>query len=142
MNIQRLALKDYKDVMELWDRAQLPYKPKGRDNPDAIAKEMKTNPDFFIGAFEDNKLLGVALLSSDMRRGWINRLAVDPEYRHHGVAERLIVESEKALSKHGLRIFCALIDDWNVPSKRLFKKCGYIEHNGLKYFSKRESDEI
>jgi len=142
MEIRRLTIGDYKDVMGLWTEAQLPFKPKGRDNPDAIAKEMEANPDFFIGAYENGKLVGVVLLSSDMRRGWINRLAVDPAYRHRGTAERLIVESEKVFVKHGLKIFCALIDDWNTPSKRLFKKCGYVEHNGLKYFSKREGDEV
>jgi len=77
-----------------------------------------------------------------MRKGWINRLAVDPDYRRRGIAKTLIAESEKTLRKHGVRIFCAQIEDYNVTSRKLFKECGYVEHRDIIYFSKRESDEV
>ena len=107
-----------------------------------MATEMKTNPEFFIGAFLDNRLVGMTVMSCDLRKGWINRLAVDPDYRNRGVATALIVESEKMLRKHGVRIFCALIEDYNTVSKELFKKCGYVEHRDITYFSKRDSNEV
>ena len=103
---------------------------------------MRANPDFFLGAFEGSHLVGAVILSSDLRKGWINRLAVDPDHRHRDIAKALIEESEKTLRKHGLRIFCALIEDYNVASKELFEKCGYIEHRGILYFSKRDNDMV
>jgi ribosomal protein S18 acetylase RimI-like enzyme len=103
---------------------------------------MKENPGFFIGAFENGKLIGAVIASSDGRKGWINRLAVDPEYRRRGIAKALIAEAEKALRQKGLKIFCALIEDSNKASKELFRKCGYVEHRDIIYFSKRESDEV
>jgi ribosomal protein S18 acetylase RimI-like enzyme len=77
-----------------------------------------------------------------MRRGWINRLAVDPNYRRRGVAKVLVAESEKVLRKHGVRIFCAFIDDDNTASQTLFKERGYVEHRDIIYFSKRDSGEV
>ena len=142
MEIRRLTINDYKEMVRLWLTATLPFKPKGRDSKKAIAVEMKENPDFFLGAFEDTLLVGTVIISCDVRKGWINRLAVNPNYRHRGIAKALIAESERTLRKHGIRIFCALIEDYNAISKKLFKECGYVEHHDITYFSKRDSDEV
>lgn len=103
---------------------------------------MAANPHFFFGAFENDCLVGAVVLSSDMRRGWINRLAVDPRYRRRGIAQALIAESEKVLKKAGIPVISAHIEDWNVASQKLFRKCGYAEHRDVIYFSKRDSDEV
>jgi GNAT superfamily N-acetyltransferase len=142
MEIRRLTTSNYKELIELWSKASLPFKPQGRDRKETIAKQIGANPDFFIGAFEDGCLAGAAILSSDLRKGWINRLAVDPSYRRRGVAEALIKESERILRRRDVRIFCALIEDSNVVSRTLFKKCGYVEHHDILYFSKRDDDMV
>lgn len=142
MEIRKLTIENYEEIVRLWRKANLPFKPNGRDSKDAIAVQMRANPEFFLGVFEDNRLVGVAVLSSDMRRGWINRLAIDPDYRNRGFAKALISESERIFRKHGLGIFCALIEDYNIASKKLFKKCGYVEHHDILYFSKRDSEEV
>ena len=142
MEIRRLTIADYEEITSLWSRASLPFKPRGRDSRQAIATQMSANPDFFLGAFEGCHLVGTAVLSSDMRKGWINRLAVDPNCRRRGVAKNLIEEAEKTLRNHGLRIFCSLIGGPNKASKALFKKCGYDENPDVSYFSKRDSDAV
>jgi ribosomal protein S18 acetylase RimI-like enzyme len=142
MEIRKLTIDQYEELVNLWRRAGLPFKPKGRDSKEAIARQMNANPEFFLGAFENGRLVGAVIVSSDGRKGWINRLAVDPDFRRRGVASTLVAEAEKVLRKHGIRIFCALIEDGNEASKRLFKKCGYVEHHDIIYFSKRESDDV
>jgi ribosomal protein S18 acetylase RimI-like enzyme len=142
MEIRRLTISDYEEMARLWPRASLPFKPMGRDSKEAIADQIRANPDFFLGAFEDRQFVGTVTLSSDLRKGWINRLAVDPDYRHRGIAKALIEEAERTLKKHGLKIFCAIIEDYNFASRELFKKCGYIEHRDILYFSKRDNDVV
>jgi ribosomal protein S18 acetylase RimI-like enzyme len=142
MRIRELTIDDYEEITQLWSRAGLPFKPKGRDRREAIAAQMRANPDFFVGAQEGDRLVGIAVLSCDMRKGWINRLVVDPVHRRRGIAESLLAESEKILRRHGVRILCSLIDDSNIASKRLFKKCGYVEHRDIVYFSKRDSEDV
>jgi len=61
MEIQRLTINNYKEMVRLWLRAKLPFKPKGRDSKEAIAVQMKANPEFFLGAFEDNNLIGTVI---------------------------------------------------------------------------------
>ena len=142
MEIRRLATADYEGIVNLWSRTGLPFRPKGRDSKKAMTAEMKANPDYFLGAFEGGCLVGAVVIACDLRKGWINRLAVDPDQRNRGIAKALVSESEKTLRKHGVRLFCALIEDSNVVSRSLFKKCGYVEHSDIKYFSKRDDDRI
>ena len=142
MKIRTLTISDYDETVKLWTDAKLPFKPKGRDSKEAIAAQMKTNPEFFLGAFEDSHLVGTVVLSSDVRKGWINRLAVHPGHRRRGVAKALIAEAERILRKHGVRIFCVLIEDYNIISRKLFRECSYVEHHDIKYFSKRVSEWV
>jgi N-acetylglutamate synthase len=142
MKIQRLTIDNYAEIINLWSKAKLPFRPKGRDSKKAIEAQMETPPNLFLGAYQGDHLVGVALLTCDGRKGWINRLAVDPEHRNRGIAKALIAESERVFREHGIAIFCSLIDDDNSASKELFKRCGYVEHHDIIYFSKRDSDEV
>jgi ribosomal protein S18 acetylase RimI-like enzyme len=142
MEIRRLTINDYEEMVKLWIKAKLPFKPKGRDSRKAITAQMKAKPKFFLGAFEDGLLIGTVIMSCDLRKGWINRLAVDPDFKRRGIAKALIAESEKILRRHGIRIFCVLIEGHNTVSKKLFKNCNYVEGSDIIYFSKRDSDEV
>ncbi len=142
MEIRKLTRNDYEEIVRLWSKAKLPFKTKGRDSKKVIAAQMDANPDFFLGAFENNQLVGTVIVSCDTRKGWINRLVVDPNYRRRGIAKALIAECEKVLRKYGVKIFCALIEDYNNVSRELFKECGYVEHRDIIYFSKRDNAEV
>jgi N-acetylglutamate synthase len=140
MKIRTLTIKDYHELIKLWERAKLPIKPRGRDRKTHIAREMRDNPDFFIGAFDGKLMAGAVLASHDGRKGWLNRIAVDPDYRGHGIAQRLTLAGEKALRRHGIRIFGLLIHGYNKASLALAKKMGYLLHTDIMYLSKRDSE--
>lgn len=67
----------------------------------------------------------MVLGTHDTRKGWINRLAVHPEYRRHGLAERLVHRCERLFRREGLEVFAALIDPDNPASLGFFQKLGY-----------------
>ncbi len=143
IEIRTLTIKDYEAMVELWKRAGLPFKPRGRDSKRMIEKQMKAFPEFFIGAFHEDKLVGVVIGSYDGRmKGWINRLAVDPAYRQQGIAQQLISHVEEALEKRGAAIFGALIETPNEESVKLFQKMGYIAHREILYITKRKNQEV
>ena len=142
MRIGRLTPEDYDEIIRPWEEAGLPYKPKGRDSRESMEKQMRANPEFFIGAFDGEKLIGTVIASFDGRRGWINRLAVHPDYRRRGIGRLLIKEAEKVLKKKSAWIICALIERENKQSLNLFKKCGYKPSENLVYVSKRESNLV
>ncbi len=141
MEIRSLSGAEYDAVIELWKRAGLPFKPQGRDSKGHMSKELRENPDLFLGAFEEGELIGAIVGTEDGRKGWINRLAVLPGHRRQGVARALIASCEKALRKRGRNIICTLVED-NPESLELFKKAGYIKHYDIFYLSKREDEEV
>lgn len=141
MQIRSLAIDDYEQMVQLWRKARLHFRSKGRDSRNAIEAQMKSGVVFFIGAFIDSSLVGIVIASCDGRKGWINRLAVDPSFRQQGIAKALIVEAEKVLRRHGMRVFSALIKDSNEVSKTLYRKSGYTEFEDILYFSKRYSEK-
>lgn len=122
----------------IWKRSGLPYRPKGRDSMPNLRKQLRENPQGFLGAFVSDKLVGVVLVSDDGRKGWINRLAVLPEARGQGVARRLITEAEDILRKRGRRLFCVQIEDYNLESMEFFERAGYKREDDIIYFTKRE----
>ena len=141
--IQRLTIKDYEAMINVWKLAGLPHRPMGRDSRENTATQMDLHPDFYLGAFIGKKLIGVTITSYDNRmKGWINRLAVDPAYQGQGVAERLVRTAEVSLKKHGAKIFCALIELPNDRSIRLFQRMGYSVHKDIVYVTKRESPDV
>ena len=142
MKIRKLTIADYPELIRLWARAKLPAKPKGRDRRVHIAKEMACNPGFFIGAFDHGLMIGTVIASHDGRKGWLNRIAVDPDYRRQGLAKILTMAGEKALRKHGIRIFGLLIHEYNSASLKLAKKMGYKVHDDILYLTKRDGDHI
>ncbi len=138
-----LTFKDYDAIINLWKQAGLQFKPKGRDSRQSMKQQMKAFPEFFIGAYYQEKLIGVVIGSYDGRmKGWINRLAVYPAYRRKGVAQHLTKAIEKALRKHGTTIFCALIESPNRESLRLFQKMGYTAHKDVLYVTKRLGEDV
>ena len=140
--IRKLTIGDYDDVIKLWESSSLPFKPEGRDSRQETTRQMKQNPQLFLGAFEGRTLVGTVVGSYDGRKGWINRLAVDPEHRGRGVAQLLIARIEMALKKKGARIICALVEESNLKSISLFEKVGYKTHRDILYLSKRESEDV
>lgn len=130
-------------MVKLWRRSRLPFKPKGRDSREAVQQQMRRNPDFFLGAFHEGTLVGIVVGSYDGRhKGWINRLAVHPLYRREGVAKELVARMENILGKQGAKIICALIEEQNQVSIRLFDKLGYVTSRSIIYLSKRESQDV
>jgi len=143
ITFRKLTIEDYDQMISLWERAGLPYKPKGRDSREAIKKQVEADPELFLGAFHREKLVGTVIGSYDFRmKGWINRLAVDPEYRGKGIAKRLVMEMEQILKSKGVVVIAALIELPNLASLNLFKKLGYTVHDNIVYVTKRESVEV
>jgi len=137
-----LGLDDYPRWMGVWQRAGLhSIRPNGRDSRQAFARQLAGGTHTMIGLEVDGTLAGVVLATHDGRKGWINRLAVLPAYRHRGYAARLVAEAERALTEQGITVIAALVEPGNDASLALFLKLGYLEATGMHYLSKRESTD-
>ncbi|MGM0405678.1 MAG: GNAT family N-acetyltransferase [Thermoplasmatota archaeon] len=141
MEFKTPSIKEYERILELWDEAGLPYKPEGRDTRENIAKELKEQPEYWVAAFKDNKLVGIVFGTDDGRKGWINRLAVDKKYRSQGIGTELVGKLENVFKKKGFKIWAALIEPDNPEGMEFFEYLGF-EDDEIRYYSKRESDKV
>lgn len=137
--IREMKISDYDDVIRLWDEAKLHYRPLGRDTKNRIQAELELHETEYIVAEHNGRIIGSVLGTHDGRKGWINRLAVLPEYRRQHIGEKLVNEVETRLTKKGIDITACLIESWNEISMGVFEKLGYTSHRDIIYFSKRKN---
>jgi ribosomal protein S18 acetylase RimI-like enzyme len=142
VTIRDFGMEDYDEVMALWAESRLPLKPQGRDGRENIRRQIAQPCVIFLVAESSGRLVGTVLATHDARKGWINRLAVSPEFRRRGLGRRLVCEAEARLAAVGLEIFACLIEDWNVLSMDVFAKLGYTKHPEILYFTKRKFPEV
>jgi len=137
--IREFSTEDYDALITLWHDAQLPYRPKGRDSRDRIEYELKQGNTVFLVAEIDGRLVGSILGTNDGRKGWINRLAVSPDFRRQDIARRLVAEVESKLSELGIEVVACLIEEQNAASMQVFERLGYKKGENIVYFSKRKN---
>ena len=139
--LRKLTIDDYEDILNIWGDAGLPYRPFGRDARELIEREMQRPDTAFLGIHDRSRLIAMGLATFDGRKGWINRVAVHPDFRHQGLASKIIVACEQFLESHGAEIIACLIEEYNLPSMELFGKHDYIHGPDIHYFSKRKSED-
>lgn len=143
MKIRKLKIKDYDELIELWQKVKLlSYRPYGRDRRDNIKNQLKQKYSIFLVAEIKGRIIGSIFGTHDGRRGWINRLAVLPDYQRQGIGARLVKAVEKQLTQQGIDIVASLIEDENQVSMKVFERLGYKKHNDIVYFSKRKNQKV
>lgn len=139
--IRKYRDEDYPHVIALWTRTGLPLKPLGRDRRDRMKVQAEQPNVVFLVAEENGQLIGTVVGTHDSRKGWINRLAVEPASQKRGIARMLVKEVELWLGRVGIEIVACLIEEENPISMKVFEKLGYLRHRDIFYFTKRKSKE-
>ncbi len=137
-----LSAADYESVLALWRQAGLHISLAGRDSAEQFDRQLAGGTQTVLGLRAGGTLAGVVVVTHDGRKGWINRLAVHPDFRRRGAGSRLIAEAERLLHAQGIGIVAALIEDWNQASLALFERAGFSLRPDVHYLTKRESDEV
>ena len=67
----------------------------------SIERKTFRDPDLFLVALEDGKVVGTVMGGYDGHRGWVYALAVDDQERHRGIGSALVDSIEEALKSLG-----------------------------------------
>jgi len=141
MMIRPMTITDYDKVVKLWTEAGLLHKPQGRDSREHILIELNRDTSVFLVAEESDNIVACVFGTHDGRKGWINRLAVHPDFRRSGLAKQLVSEVEKILIDKKIDIFACLIEENNDASMKLFEDIGYSKMRNIVYFAKKLKPE-
>jgi len=135
MKIREFKIDDYQTVRDLWRTAGLTLRPG--DELEDVKLKLQRDPDLFLVAEQDDRLVGSVIGGWDGRRGWIYHLAVVPEHQRKGIGVGLVQEVEKRLVAKGATKVNAQVYKWNEKSSEFFKAIGYETHSDLMMIGKQ-----
>jgi ribosomal protein S18 acetylase RimI-like enzyme len=95
------------------------------DTLDEIAKKVQRDPDLFLVAEADGRLIGSVIGGFDGRRGMIYHLAVAEEYRQQGIGALLMDEVERRLKAKGCVKSYLLVVAGNEAVVQFYQKRGW-----------------
>ena len=117
--------QDYEQAAQLWRSMESGVRFGASDTPAEIEKKTKCNPELFLVAEEDGKVIGTLIGGFDGRRGTVYHLAVARAQRGRGVATQLLNELEARLKPKGCtRAFLVVYAD-NAPARALYEKLNW-----------------
>lgn len=127
---------DYPAVRLLWETAGPGIHLRRSDEPGEIEKKLLRDPDLFLVADEDGRLVGSVLGGFDGRRGMVYHLAVAEQYRTRGIGELLMEELERRLKAKGCLRCYLLVTVENKSALQFYEKRGWSKMENLFTYGK------
>ena len=110
---------------------------------DMIKSELNNPSCLYLAAVDGDTLVGYIGVQTVLDEGYINNVAVRPEYRRQGIAAALIsllVEQARAI---GLAFMTLEVRESNAPAIPLYEKLGFTTVGRRKnYYEKPREDAI
>ena len=135
--IRQFRKDDEESLVSLWEMCKLtfPYNNPYHD----IIRKVGVQPElFFVGSLK-GRLIASVMAGYDGHRGWINYLAVQPDFQGRGYGKQLMDYAENELRKLGCPKVNLQIRKGNNKVLSFYKKLGFAEEERIN-MSKRLED--
>lgn len=116
---------DYDQVYQLWESIEKGVHVGRSDTPREIEKKLARDPDLFLVAESDGRIIGSVIGGFDGRRGLVYHLAVAAEFRENGVGTRLMDELESRMRAKGCLKSYLLVTVDNPEAEEYYKRHGW-----------------
>lgn len=139
MNIRSFQLDDQEAVIALWRKCDLirPWNDPRKD----IARKLQVQPDLFLIGVVDDHIIASVMAGYEGHRGWMNYLAVDPEYQRNGYARAIIEEAERLLRSVGCPKINLMIRTSNRSVVEFYRRMGYAVDDVVSMGKRLEHDD-
>ena len=121
--IRPYQLIDETSVISLWRICGL-IVPWNNPYSDIIRK-LDIQPDLFLVGLKDGSLIASVMGGYEGHRGWINYLAVHPNFQKSGYGSQILKEIEEKLKNRGCPKINLMIRKGNNKVMDFYKKLGY-----------------
>ena len=108
----------------LW-REVFPEDPPWNRAQSAIPAKLAVQPELFLLAMADERVVGTVMGGYDGHRGWVYALAVKPDNRRQGIATDLMAELETRLLALGCGKLNLQVRAGNSKVLALYERLGY-----------------
>jgi len=113
---------DYQAIYELWENAGSGIHLRRSDEPQEIEKKLQRDPDLFLVAEVEGKIVGSVIGGFDGRRGMMYHMAVAQSYRRRGIGTALMNLLEQRLKEKGCIRYYLLVAKDNVEAVRFYQE--------------------
>jgi len=112
-------------VVDLWRKCNL-IVPQN-DPVEDIRKKLDFQPDLFFVGLLDGKVIGSIMVGYEGHRGWMNYLAVLPEFQRRGYGRKLVQKAVDELKKIGSLKLNLQVRRSNTSVIDFYKHLGFKE---------------
>lgn len=127
---------DYPAARTLWENAGPGVQVRRSDTPEEISKKLERDPDLFLVAEIDGRLVGTVIGGFDGRRGVVYHLAVEAGLRARGIGAQLMEELERRLKEKGCIRCYLLVTTENEQAMRFYAKRGWSHMDHVLVYGK------
>ena len=136
--VRPFQTEDEASVVSLWQLCELtvPWNNPYKD----IARKLKVQPELFLVGMLDSLLIATVMGGYDGHRGWINYLAVHPDFQGQGYAQQVMENVESELRKRGCPKINLQIRSGNARVMAFYQKLGFTDDQALSMGKRLEED--
>jgi ribosomal protein S18 acetylase RimI-like enzyme len=116
--------QDYEEVVMLWESSSPGIQLSPSDTPQEIQKKLLRDPDLFLVAVCDGRIMGTVFGGFDGRRGIVYHLAVLQGEQRKGIGRSLMAEIENRLRSKGCRKYYLLVTKDNEAALAFYDSFG------------------
>ncbi len=124
MQLRRFDEPDTAAVIALWQACALTR--AWNDPAKDIARKLGVQPELFLVGEAAGRLMASVMVGYDGHRGWVNYLAVHPDFRRQGHGEELMGRAEQALLAMGCPKLNLQVRSSNAGVLAFYRALGYL----------------
>ncbi|AXN34079.1 GNAT family N-acetyltransferase [Vibrio coralliilyticus] len=138
VTIRPMTIEDYDAVIRLWLQTE-GMSVRDADSRENVALYLDRNPDLSFVAISEGNIIGAVLVGTDGRRGYLQHLAVLPQFRGQRIGYQLISQSINALANIGIPKTHLFVYDDNLNAQKFYEKLGWFPRDNIRMYSYNSS---
>lgn len=126
-------------VVQLWRDCGLvvPWNDPHKD----IRRKLRVQRDWFLVGRIDGRVIATAMAGYDGHRGWVNYLAVHPDFRRAGLGRTMMEAAEHRLLEAGCPKINIQVRTTNAEAIEFYKAIGYKTDDVVSLGKRLEPDD-
>ncbi|MBW4444934.1 MAG: GNAT family acetyltransferase [Plectolyngbya sp. WJT66-NPBG17] len=121
--IRPYEASDETTVIELWYQCKLVT--SWNDPHKEIQRKRSVQPELFLVAEIDGRVIATIMTGYEGHRGWLNYLAVTPQYQRQGIGQRMVETAIDQLTEIGCPKVNIQIRTSNKTVIRFYERLGF-----------------
>ena len=138
MLVRPYRTDDEGSLVSLWQVCELtvPWNNPHKD----IARKLQVQPELFLVGILDSRLIATVMGGYDGHRGWINYLAVHPDFQGNGYGQEIMNSVETGLREMGCPKINLQIRTVNDKIASFYQKLGFTNDHVVSMGKRLEAD--